>query len=299
MNPIDKRVRVVGMAEIGNMHTLGETSRATDLLNILKMNPSCTEIDASHYNIGVNGAKDIALLLKVNTSLTCIDLSQNNIGVQGARYIAEALKVNTSLAFINLSGNSIQVDGMKYITDALKVTKSLTHINLSLNNIRNDGVKLMTDALKMNKSLVYINLDLNNVGVRGAKYIAEVLKVNTRLCRIDIRWDGFVEDEGYTAEEFEADTSLNGVGEEGCDWLGVQSIIQNRIRRNLMGIERARKASLYIMLVRERQPIHELNGYSGLTRLPKEIALIIAKMVWGTKGCNCWVKGLLWSDSDQ
>jgi len=313
MNPTGKRVRVLGKNNISDIDLPFENPGAAYIRDTLKLNPLSMEMDLFRCRLGVQGVIYLSRILKVNTRLVYVDLRWNEIGDEGVKWIAEALKVNDILTRINLRGNGIEEEGAKWLAEALKVNTTLTHINLGMNCIGKMGAKWLAEALKINSTLTRINLDGNCIRDEEITWAVEAVSVNSALTLSR----NVIGDEGekFTFEAHGANISLtyvtlvnSGIRDMEAKWTTDPAnphmrrslnsdmctdpcgVIKKLLERNGLGVERARKASLYVMFARKWQRSYELNGYKGLAHLPAEVSLIIAKMVWGTNGSKCWLK---------
>tara|TARA_R110002073_G_scaffold130702_4_gene277392 strand:- start:523 stop:1074 length:552 start_codon:yes stop_codon:yes gene_type:complete len=172
--------------------------------------------------------------------------------------ICDMLKVNTTLKSLDLGNNYLNDNSCQFICDILKTNTTLTHINLENNEFTYRGCTIICDMLKTNTTLTSIDLSNNSFHEEGCKFICDMLKVNTTLTSIDL--------------------SNNDSG--------VYKIIEDSVKksceRNVEIKDRVRDAVILLITAR-RYCSSDLNIF------PKEIVLMIARMVWAGKSDLKWM----------
>ena len=89
--------------------------------------PSCTQVDVSSNNLGVEGGKALADCLKSNTTLATIALSGK--GTSKITIHADQLRQNT-VETLDYSGQRLHVDGASFIVaELLKSNTSVTKVS--------------------------------------------------------------------------------------------------------------------------------------------------------------------------
>lgn len=152
------------------------------------------------------------------------------------------------------------------LKDVLKVNKSVEVLYLYGNDIGPEGARSIAEALKFNRSVKEINLGYNNIGAEGTLAIAEALKVNQNIKELYLEDNNF----GLSAGILLLETiQMNGSLTKCLCFSGNFQIEVNACcHRNFVMHERARDSVKYFLTLRI---------------LPKEIILIIGKMLWRTK----------------
>lgn len=142
--------------------------------NIARNIPSLLTLDASHNNIGSDGAialsknKNItelnlnynqvgdigAVVLSNNKTLAKLALNYNNIGDKGV----ESLAANTTLSILSLSWNKITDTG----AIALAATTTLKELDVTNNHIQSVGINALITNQHLDKLLIEGNPGINN-----------------------------------------------------------------------------------------------------------------------------------------
>ena len=156
----------------------------------LKFCTNLQNMDLSHNNIGIDGAKAIGHCIH-SINLQSLHLGSNGIGFSGAKALINGLESSIHLQTLNLNSNDIGADGAQALADGLKHCTNLQTLDLSHNDIGSDGVKVLAHCMHF-FNLQTLNLSSNGIGAEGVKALVNSLTnlQTLNLADNDIGLDG-------------------------------------------------------------------------------------------------------------
>ena len=156
----------------------------------LKCCTNLQNLDLSHNNIGIDGAKAIGHCIH-SINLQSLQLGSNGIGFSGAKAIINGLESSINLQTLNLHSNDIGADGAQALADGLKHCTNLQTLDLSHNDIGSDGIKVLAHCMHF-FNLQTLNLSSNGIGAEGVKALVNSLTnlQTLNLADNDIGLDG-------------------------------------------------------------------------------------------------------------
>lgn len=127
-------------------------------------------------------------------------LDHNPIGTEGLMHLADGFCMNSKLEELSLNFCSIDGKGAKYVQQLLAfIDSNLKVLKMQGNLLKNTGVISIMEALEINRMLDKLVLADNQIGDGEEQQVIskfiEVLKKNDNLMKLDVRFNGFYEDE--------------------------------------------------------------------------------------------------------
>eukprot|EP00310_Coccolithus_braarudii_P017406 CAMPEP_0183344768 /NCGR_PEP_ID=MMETSP0164_2-20130417/10365_1 /TAXON_ID=221442 /ORGANISM="Coccolithus pelagicus ssp braarudi, Strain PLY182g" /LENGTH=380 /DNA_ID=CAMNT_0025515823 /DNA_START=162 /DNA_END=1304 /DNA_ORIENTATION=+ len=150
--------------------------------------PSLTELDVSHNQAGLEGAKALAQMLLDDcsgernvTGLQRIDFGCNQIGDLGAKQVSEALGRcgcrTDALTSLSLTRNEISADGANALAAALATNSALQDFCLSWNSIADAaGAAGFAQLLSSPHVLRTLDLSWNGLSDAGVASLAQAIR---------------------------------------------------------------------------------------------------------------------------
>ncbi|XP_059814770.1 NACHT, LRR and PYD domains-containing protein 12-like [Hypanus sabinus] len=153
-------------------------------------NPQCKIQKLWLWEVGLtdSGAEDLASALSTNPSLTELDLSHNQLGYSGVKLVSAALRnPECKIQILRLWEVGLTDSGAEDLASALSTNPSLTELDLSHNQLGYSGVKLVSAALRNPECKIQI-LRLWSVGLTdsGAEDLVSALSTNPSLMELDL-----------------------------------------------------------------------------------------------------------------
>jgi hypothetical protein len=156
------------------------------IADLLKIDPTLTELNLSGLGIRNNGAEAIIKALVGNKTLTSLNLSNNCFNADGIHALSSVLETNTALIKLDLSRNPISDQGARIIGNFLKNNKTLQSLCLGAIELHSDGIDAIFNGLKKNKALSSLKIGNNSIGNDTVFSIAQALANNSSLKNLDL-----------------------------------------------------------------------------------------------------------------
>ena len=209
---------------------------------------------------------------KDDASLTWLDLSGSRIGDTSVRRVASALAQNGSVVRVDLGGNTIGPRGLKHLCEALRARPvALASLNLRANPIGDQGAALLAELIgsACPSSLCVTQCSMGHVGMA---LLADALRTTTRLRELFVAEHGMGQAQKQLLREaLEHNASLLVLyGVEDAE-------VGELLERNAGGYAKAREATLAWLCV------------CRFGRVLPGAGLIIARLLYGTRGERCWL----------
>ena len=212
--------------------------------------------------------------LSRNSVLRTLDVSSCNLR-ESIRTIGAMLCVNTSLAELYLAGNEIGVAEAKALGGGLCCTQTL--LSLSVNSSLGDGAfPIVVAAMEQNRSIKYLNLGCSMIKEDGIEALIRMLQRNTTL---QVLWVPTGNVEGYYIP-LQAKLRVLDAMQGNASLLEVHGVSFPFQQRNWNGYQKATRATVTWLCI---------NTYCRPKNLQYGVGIMIARLVYATRGRMCWV----------
>jgi Ran GTPase-activating protein (RanGAP) involved in mRNA processing and transport len=266
-----------------------------DLADALAKQTQLTQLLLDNVRLGDGAASHLAATLRQMTRLEEVEVYVREVSENDVKCVLAAVGELPQLQKLELHGRAL-AGRMRAVAEAVVAQGRLRELDVSLNQIGDDGAAHLAAMLEYNRSLSVLNVKWCSVGDAGLERLGRALPCNTTLRELDLRLNPFTAEGIARFADLMGDMrrlrklELNGKWEQQLlpgiernysllELNPAYPAAQPFLERNARGDAKARAATLaWLCCCRFSPPI-------GITR---DIALIIARIVYASRGWSCW-----------